>query len=147
VRYIVGHGSRLSPIEYLVKDTGFKTPCWIWQRSVRQNGYAQMSVDRKPTYAHKVFYEKRFGRVPKGKQLDHLCRIRKCVNPDHLEPVTNQINTQRGGRTELNIGIVREMRKLRATTGISFMKISRKFEIPVTTTFNACTGSTWNNAK
>lgn len=47
-------------------------------------------------YAHRVYYEARFGPIPAGLQLDHLCRNRGCVNPDHLEPVTCRENLMRG---------------------------------------------------
>jgi len=146
VRFLVGHGSRLSPVEYLVKNTGYKTPCWIWQRSIRPNGYAQMPHAGTITYAHIVFYERKFGQVYEGKMLDHLCRVRKCVNPDHLEPVTNQVNSQRGAKTKLNPEIVIEMRKLRAS-GLSCMKISRQMKIPCSTVFYVSSGYTWSNVE
>ena len=77
-------------------------PCWIWTASIKPNGYGQYSLARiagKKTvaYAHRFAYELLVGPIPHGLQLDHLCRVRLCVNPDHLEPVSRSINLRRGG--------------------------------------------------
>ncbi len=48
-------------------------------------------------YPHKVAYEELVGTVPEGAELDHLCRVRACCNPAHLEPVTHRENVERGG--------------------------------------------------
>src|SRR6478752_5165546 len=80
------------PIGYVLQENG----CWEWVGSVRKNdGYGRWSVG-KGTLAHRVIYEKMRGAVPKGLELDHLCRNRLCVNPDHLEPVTTRENIFRG---------------------------------------------------
>lgn len=47
-------------------------------------------------YAHRLAYEGLVGPIPEGLQIDHLCRVRNCVNPEHLEPVTSRENTMRG---------------------------------------------------
>lgn len=73
-------------------------PCWLWTASLRWNGYGHFStgVGSKSTVAHKFCYELLVGPVPKGMQLDHLCRVRHCLNPQHLEPVTQRTNILRG---------------------------------------------------
>lgn len=72
--------------------------CWLWMGSVGSHGYGQIGKipELATTVVHKLLYEKKFGPVPKGLELDHLCRIRSCVNPDHLEPVTRRENLRRG---------------------------------------------------
>ena len=60
--------------------------CWIWKGSLNERGYGP----------HRKIYIAQKGVVPDGLQLDHLCRVRKCVNPDHLEPVTHWENQIRG---------------------------------------------------
>ena len=71
------------------------TGCWIWTASTTA-GYGRIDVNRKFLYAHRVAYERFVGPIPAGLQLDHLCRVRRCVNPSHLEPVTSRENTLRG---------------------------------------------------
>ena len=69
--------------------------CWLWTASLQSTGYGQISVDRRPRLAHRVAYEMLVGPIPAGLELDHLCRNRACVNPDHLEPVTHKVNMLR----------------------------------------------------
>jgi hypothetical protein len=74
------------------------TGCWLWAGAVVGNGYGKIKVDGRLKYAHRVAYEQSVGPVPPGYELDHLCRVRCCVNPAHLlEPVTHRENTLRGG--------------------------------------------------
>ncbi len=72
--------------------------CWIWAGAVSPNGYGQVwdrnAKRRRP--AHRVSFEAGTGAVPPGLDLDHLCRVRCCINPAHLEPVTRGENTRRG---------------------------------------------------
>lgn len=68
--------------------------CWLWVGCVLQTGYGQFRLG-KMRPAHRVSYEHYRGEIPKGLTLDHLCRIRNCVNPWHLEPVTARENTMR----------------------------------------------------
>lgn len=81
---------------YEVSDSG----CWIWQGRVDRDGYGarggvmrqEFGTDR----AHRAFYMLLVGPIPDGLVIDHLCRVPACVNPEHLEPVTPEENTQRG---------------------------------------------------
>ncbi|TDK87624.1 HNH endonuclease [Mycobacterium paragordonae] len=70
--------------------------CWIWLGYTGDNGYGRVCFDRRSRYVHRVVYEELIGRIPKGLQLDHLCRVRDCCNPRHLEPVTQLVNIRRG---------------------------------------------------
>ncbi len=80
-----------------MEDRGYETPCWIWNGTLN-NGYGRLSIAyRQPCqYAHRFSYELHRGPIPDGLQIDHLCRVPRCVNPDHLEVVTNAENTARG---------------------------------------------------
>ncbi len=78
--------------------------CWIWTSSLNPAGYGTFSDKAKqsaPNKAHRWAWEELIGPIPPGLQLDHLCRVRRCVNPDHLEPVTNIENQRRGLRGKL----------------------------------------------
>ncbi len=81
-----------------VDDRGHDTPCWIWQLSLNTSGYAQGKPPghRNVGLIHRAAYEAFVGPFPEGRVTDHLCRNRDCVNPEHLEPVTNRENTIRG---------------------------------------------------
>ncbi|MFF2054137.1 HNH endonuclease signature motif containing protein [Leifsonia sp. NPDC058194] len=70
--------------------------CWEWQGAVRQDGYGAFWFKGQMTTAHRVAYELLMGPIPLGLQIDHLCKNRQCVNPDHLEPVTAELNRRRG---------------------------------------------------
>lgn len=58
--------------------------CWVWIRYVDAKGYARLSEGRKKLLAHRAFYERRFGPIPTGLELDHNCGNPSCVNPEHL---------------------------------------------------------------
>lgn len=76
------------------------TGCWLWLLAVnKKSGYGQMGVNGRVLYAHRVAYEAWRGPIPEGLTIDHLCRVRSCVNPDHLEAVTMRENTLRGEST------------------------------------------------
>ncbi len=68
--------------------------CWLWNHSLTQNGYGRFR-DGKMWLAHRWAYEHFAGPIPEGLQVDHLCRVRNCVNPAHLEAVTASENTVR----------------------------------------------------
>src|SRR3990167_9081181 len=69
--------------------------CWLWKGSIDSQGYGRLS--RRPRRsAHRFSYQLLIGPIPPGRELDHLCRVRHCVNPDHLEAVTRRVNILRG---------------------------------------------------
>lgn len=71
--------------------------CWLWLGSEWGKGYGSFVIERgKGCQAHRAAYELFVGPIPEGLQLDHKCRVHICVNPDHLEPVTQRENTIRG---------------------------------------------------
>lgn len=79
-------------------DTATASGCWLWTGSTKASGgYGQFriteGVNARP---HRVAWTLLVGPIPEGLVLDHLCRVRNCVNPSHLEPVTVRVNTLRG---------------------------------------------------
>lgn len=74
-----------------------KTPtCWLWQGVLGGGGYGRIFVEGKMRQAHRYSYILHGGAIPPGFHLDHICRVRHCVNPAHLEPVTPTENKLRG---------------------------------------------------
>jgi hypothetical protein len=67
----------------------------LWTASLTRDGYGSFGMDGKTRRAHKLSYEHFIGKVPDGLELDHLCRTRNCVNPEHLEPVSHKKNMER----------------------------------------------------
>ena len=70
--------------------------CWIWVGSTTPEGYGQTSFNSKLILAHRVAYKAANGSLTKGLTIDHLCRVRCCVNPAHLQEVTHRVNILRG---------------------------------------------------
>ncbi len=69
--------------------------CWIWLSSLHENGYGEFWYNGTKVRAVRFSYEQSKGPIPRGTELDHLCRVRACVNPDHVEAVTHQENMRR----------------------------------------------------
>lgn len=70
--------------------------CWLWTAAQKHNGYGSFTYKGKTFRAHRLSYELLVGPIPAGLVLDHLCRVRHCVNPAHLEVVTMEENKLRG---------------------------------------------------
>lgn len=75
-----------------------ETQCWNFTGSIDPYGYGRFGLGSRQLYkmAHRASYELHVGQIPNGLVLDHICRNRRCVNPAHLEPVTNKENILRG---------------------------------------------------
>jgi len=71
------------------------TGCWEWLRYRDKEGYGRFAFGPKNAMAHRAAYVLEIGAIPEGLDLDHLCRNRGCVNPEHLEIVTRQENIRR----------------------------------------------------
>lgn len=79
--------------------------CWVWTGALSDTGYGSFAPAGKAKSAHRFAYESLVGPIPVGLQLDHLCRNRACVNPDHLEPVSATENTRRSSAAEVTRAI------------------------------------------
>jgi hypothetical protein len=83
--------------QFVTKDAA--DVCWEWHGERIRNGYGRLWISTtQRMLAHRFAYELLIGPIPEGLDLDHLCRNRSCVNPAHLEPVTNRENVIRGNR-------------------------------------------------
>ena len=84
--------ARALPIGYVIAESG----CWEWVGATTY-GYGRWAPDgNRMQGAHRVMYERECGPIPEGMTIDHLCRNRRCVNPDHMEVVSNVENVMRG---------------------------------------------------
>jgi len=110
-----------------MKKAKFKGECWLWPYSVNKDGYGHISKDGKLIDAHKYLYELLKGKVPYKSELDHLCRNRGCVNPEHLEPVSHAENCRRGSQTKLKPEDIKKIKKMSAT--MTHLEISKKFSV------------------
>lgn len=104
--YYVQMGTREMIVDWELKRMMRKVQvtdsCWVWMGATSHHGYAMTTVAGKQRVAHRAFYELIVGEIPEGLVLDHLCHgwdqecrkgslcpHRRCVNPDHLEPLTS----------------------------------------------------------
>lgn len=72
--------------------------CWEWIGGDNGVGYGRVYLNGTKQYAHRAVWEALVGPIGDGLTIDHLCRNHSCVNPDHLEPVTQAVNNRRGSR-------------------------------------------------
>lgn len=79
------------------QDSSYEgTPCWIWNAYILPGGYGRFSSEGQTHYAHRISFTLFVGEIPEGLTIDHLCRMRNCVNPKHLDPVSLRENLMRG---------------------------------------------------
>lgn len=129
-RFISSHTSMIKdPLSLYIIDSN--TGCWIWQGRMETRGWYGTFG---PNPAHRVVYEKIKGSIPDNLELDHLCKVKSCVNPDHLEPVTGLINMRRAHEklTEKHIPIILKL----IESGRSRKSIADKFSVDKKTVFN-----------
>jgi len=85
--------------------------CWLWTGRLDVSGYARDKVDSREVLVHRWLWEQANGPMPDGLVSDHLCRVHRCVNPDHIEAVTNYVNCAVRGHAHFAAG--RENRCMR----------------------------------
>jgi hypothetical protein len=148
LKYIVNHHRRGAGIKsnfekaYVIDE---KTGCWNWQHYVGRSGYGSVTISGRTLAAHRYSYERYKGPIQKGTSLDHLCRNRACVNPEHLEPVIAAVNTQRGKGTKLSKTQVVEIRKLASTGKYTQAEIARLFSVSRSNVGLIANRQTWIN--
>lgn len=79
-----------------IEDRGYTSPCWVSTRAANGKGYTKIGMDGVTWNTHRFAYVAFMGDIPEGLQIDHLCRVRACCNPEHLEAVDCRTNLLRG---------------------------------------------------
>jgi hypothetical protein len=140
--YLKGHWwrgkQRISGPDYIEDENG----CWIWQHGKTPKGYGQAVRDGKVLGAHRWYYEQAKGPISKGHQLDHLCRVPACVNPDHLEIVDNTENVRRGSATRLTKAQVRAIKEFPREYGTGNF-LAAKYGVSASTISAIRSGQNW----
>lgn len=80
-------------LEKVVEQEG----CWIFGGATANSGYGRIGVQGRTLQAHRASYEVFIGKIPDGLHIDHLCNRRRCINPEHLEAVSQRENNRRAG--------------------------------------------------
>lgn len=89
------------PDAFAAKTLTPATPCIVWTGALNSRGYPCFSVEGWSQLAHRLAYEDAFGPIPEGLTVDHTCKVKRCVNPDHLEAVTRAENVRRSRRPDM----------------------------------------------
>lgn len=145
VRYINGHGKRLARrVRPECYDVDPETGCWNWNMSTYPSGYGCVGYQGRLHPAHRVSWMESRGEIPEGLFLDHLCRNKRCVNPDHLEPVTNAENIRRGKGTKLSEQDVRDILDLREG-GMPLKQIAARYGVHWRHISNILGGWAWKD--
>lgn len=112
-------GISVAPLDERLEALSIPEPnsgCWLWLGHLKDNDYGTLAVKIdgiwRTQLAHRVSYETSRGPIPDGMDLDHKCRNRSCINPDHLEPVTRSENLRRSPLMGFSMG-----RKVRCPKG------------------------------
>lgn len=144
IRFILGHSGGGIRLEnpYTVDPV---TGCWLWNHNLTTAGYGRYSVgEGRRIYAHRWMYEKVKGPIPENLPLDHKITCpKRCVNPDHLEAVTSQVNVQRGHRAILTPEAVRHIRSCNTPA----KELADLYGIGVRQIYYVRGNHTWTNIK
>jgi len=120
-------------LDRLLRRTA-RTPrgCLIWLGWRDPTGYSRIYHEGITYYGHRLFWMLQRGEVSETLRLDHLCRVRSCVNVEHLEPVPVVVNNRRGRRTKLSADQVREIRA-RLSSSERIKDIAERFHVAANT--------------
>lgn len=120
--------------------------CWLWTGSISSTGYGTHTYSgpsRRTVLAHRMVYELHRGTIPVGHDLDHLCRVTRCVNPSHLEPVTPAENCHRGAKTKLTAEQVSAIRATYAAGEATQPELAARFGVHNATISRIIRGERW----
>ena len=124
--------------------------CWTWTGHHNRKGYGAFGIKLNEKWTsepiHRIAYELWVGPIPKGRQIDHLCRNRGCCRPDHLEVVTAAENSRRGKQSKLSKESVREIKRL-AGEGMRAYEIAPLFGVKRACISHILNGRNWRGVE
>lgn len=126
------------PNDYRVDEL---TGCWEWLRAKDAKGYGLTSIKHKTKRAHRVYYEMFSGPIAPGAHIDHLCKNRSCVNPEHLEMVSPEENVRRQSNTKLSHAAAAEIRSL--ASAYTRTELARAYGVTWQAINNVVKGISW----
>jgi hypothetical protein len=144
-------------------DKNGPSGCWIWTAAKSTNDYGKFSVgNHRSDYAHRVSYKLFVGKIPKGLQVNHLCGVKLCVNPDHLEAgdqtenmrhcvhihkmhYTPALSGENHGRAKLTKEEVNSMREEYRAGITSYPKLAKKYNVGVSQCFRIIKMENWRD--
>lgn len=147
--YIGGHRNAHRAQDQKSFDVDAETGCHVWSRSINAKGYATLGgawwkKTGRSILAHRIAWEDANDRtVPDGWTVDHLCRNRACVNPEHLEAVPHKINVRRGTKTKLTAEQVDAIRRETLILGRTAQSVADEFGVSRSQVSGISNGATW----
>jgi len=140
LRFIHGHFKRGALEEKYQVDPA--SGCWVWRAGKDTCGYGLLTINRKHHRASRFFYEQKFGPIPENLCIDHICRNRACVNPDHLRATTFVENIRCGAVVKLTPDQVRNIRE-RYPIIRSLKTLAKEYGVWPATISSIINGKTW----
>jgi hypothetical protein len=135
--YIHGHNARKSGPEFSVNP---ESGCWDWLGALTGRGYGAMTRNK---VAHRVYYERFVGPIPKDRELHHICGNKGCVNPTHLEALLRVEHAETKKTTKLSLAKAQEIRLLAAKTNCTHQSLADRFGVARSNISRILRGEAW----
>ena len=143
VRFVQGHSGRLRPKGVLRYEIDERTGCWVWGRALTSRGYGHLTINKRQILAHRFVYATQVGPIPDGWDVHHRCENKRCINPDHLEPLPHVDNSRCSVKAKLDSKAAAGIRRL-AASGVSLMQLAVRFGVDRRTIRAVLNGETWS---